>query len=302
MDQASKSRRNWIVPLTLIGVVLTGAGVLATLGTDKEIRCRFFGISWSCPPPSKTVELVVQDENGQPLGGVAVIARGIKGAPVRAYSDDNGYVKINIESVGDVGLTLSKAGYATQNSTLNIENKQDNVMVFKFSETGRPSVHLFADLQKIPPPIANPYSPPVKPVVVYAIKTDFLSMEITGVSKDASGDVRIAFVINNLTNENLYLGLSWGRGGSITDNYGRICDGISLKGLETVDSRDATPADYTLISPKSAITVATTCQFPNSTEFNASFPLVRFQLSATSPDGELTHFNAGFRGIKFSKK
>ena len=301
MRQPNIHKRNWILSLTFVSVLLTGMGVLATLGTDKELRCRIFGVSWSCPPPFKTVELIVQDESGQHLAGVEVIARGLKGAPVKAYSDDNGYVKINIESVGNVGLTLSKLGYAIQNSTLNLETQQDTVMVFKFSTNGSPAVNLFSDLQKVPPPITRAFTP-LKSAPVTAIKTDFMSMELTGVSKDSSGDVNMAFVISNLTNENLYLGISWGQGGSITDNYGQICDGVSLKGLATADSSDKTPDDYTLVSPSSTITVATRCRFPNSTSFHASFPLIRFQLSNTNPDGQLTHINAGFRGIELSPK
>jgi len=137
---------------------------------------------------------------------------------------------------------------------------------------------------------------------VTAIKTEFVSMELTGVSKDSSGDVNMAFIISNLTKENLYLGIHWGNGGTITDNYGQICDGVSLKGLATVNSNDTTPSKYTLISPSSTITVATRCNFPNSSTFNASFPLIRFQLSDINPDGQFTHFNAGFRGIKLSQK
>ena len=301
MNQPNKQKRNWILWLTFISVVLTGVGVLATLGTDKELRCRLFGVSWSCPPPFKTVELIMQDESGHHLAGVEVIARGLKGAPVKAYSDINGYVKINIESIGDVGLTLSKSGYAVQNLSLNLEAQQDTVMLFKFSESGNPAVNLFSDIEKIPPPIAKSYMPD-NSAPVTAIKTEFVSMELTGVSKDSSGDVNMAFIISNLTKENLYLGIHWGNGGTITDNYGQICDGVSLKGLATVNSNDTTPSKYTLISPSSTITVATRCNFPNSSTFNASFPLIRFQLSDINPDGQFTHFNAGFRGIKLSQK
>jgi hypothetical protein len=301
MNQPNKQKHNWILWLTFISVALTGVGVLATLGTDKELRCRLFGVSWSCPPPFKTVELIMQDESGQHLAGVEVIARGLKGAPVKAYSDDNGYVKINIESIGDVGLTLSKSGYAIQNLSLNLEAQQDTVMVFKFNESGKPAVNLFSDIGEIPPPIARAYMPD-KPAPVTAIKTEFVSMELTGVSKDSSGDVNMAFVISNLTKQNLYLGINWGNGGTITDNYGQICDGVSLKGLATVSSNDTTPGKYTLISPSSTITVATRCSFPNSSTFNASFPLIRFQLSDLNPDGQLTHFNAGFRGIRLLQK
>lgn len=301
MNQPIKQKRNWILWLTFISVLLTGVGVLATLVTDKELRCRLFGVSWSCPPPFKTVELIMQDESGQHLPGVQVIARGLKGAPVKSYSDVNGYVKINIESIGDVGLTLSKSGYAVQNLSLNLEAQQDTVMVFKFSESGNPAINLFSDIEKIPPPIARSYVPD-KPVPVTAIKTEFVSMELTGVSKDSSGDVNMAFIINNLTKENLYLGINWGNGGTITDNYGQICNGVSLNGLATVSTNDTTPGKYTLISPDSTITVATKCRFPNSSNFNASFPLIRFQLSDINPDGQLTHFNAGFRGIKLSQK
>jgi hypothetical protein len=301
MNQPTKQKRKGILWLTFIGVLLTGVGVLATLATDKELRCRLLGVSWSCPPPFKTVELIMQDESGQHLAGVEVIARGLKGAPVKSYTDVNGYVKINIESIGDVGLTLSKSGYAVQNLSLNLEAQQDTVMVFKFSDSGNPAVNLFSNIEKIPPPIARSYIPD-KPVPVTAIKTEFVSMELTGVSKDSSGDVNMAFVISNLTKENLYLGINWGNGGTITDNYGQICNRVSLNGLATVNANDTTPGKYTLISPSSTITVATECNFPNSSTFNASFPLIRFQLSDINPDGQLTHFNAGFRGIKLSQK
>lgn len=294
----SRPKRNWILTLPVVGVVLTGIGVVATLINVPEVRCSLLG--WSCPAAFRQVELITQAETGEPLGGVEVIARGLKGAPVKAYTDDNGYVKINIESRGDVNVTLSKSGYPVQNSTINLENQQDTGIVFRFNQSGQPNVNVVKNLPSPSPTSPTPFNP--LPASVTAIQNEFMSMQLTGISKTQSGSVSLAFVITNKTNENLYLGLS-SNYGTITDNFGQVCSGRDLQGLAVVGSSANTPDSFTLISPNSTLTVGSSgCTFsPNSTEFNASFPLVLYQANTTKPAGEQTGLTAGFRGLKLDQ-
>jgi hypothetical protein len=285
---------NWILILTIIGTVIAGGGVIATLVTVPEFRC--FLLGWSCSPSSKDVELVTRTQSGEILPGVEITVIGSGGPPEKTQTDSNGYAKITIANKGDVSVSLSKSGYPTQEFTINLQNEQSLVRIIRFSSSGKPEVIASAILPSPPPSATKPYTPLARTVT--AVENNFMSMNLSGVSKSQDGEIRLAFIITNKTTDNLYLGLS-NEYGTITDNFGQICGNRQLEGLATISSSANQPSNFTLISPNSTSTVAASqCRFPTSTEFNATFPLVRYQPSTTNPAGEQTKFSVGFTGIK----
>ncbi|MGK7881150.1 MAG: hypothetical protein AB4060_13760 [Crocosphaera sp.] len=289
---------NWFLILTIIGTVLTGGGVLVGLINIPEFRC--FLLNLSCPTESitqKEVELSTRTDSGELLGAVKVAVSGSSGPPEVTYTDDNGYAIVNIPSKGNVDVVLTKSGYPTQNFTINLENEQELVRIIRMTQSGQPEV-----IASSKTPSVDTWEPTASPPddrIITAVENQFMKMQISGISKNQRGRIMLGFVITNKTNEDLYLAVNRDRnGGTITDNFGQTCNGRSLQGLAWVGSSANEPDDFTQISPGSTITVGQTdCEFPTSTEFNASFPLVRYQPSTTNPAGEHTKFSVGFRGL-----
>ncbi|MDJ0579893.1 hypothetical protein [Crocosphaera sp.] len=306
---------NWFLILTIIGTVLTAGSVLVGLIGIPEFRC--FLLNLSCPPQSITqkptesitqkptesitqekVELYTRTESGELLGGVEVTVMGSSGPPEMTYTDDNGYGTVKIPSKGNVRVVLTKSGYPTQNVTINLENEQDLARTIRMSQSGQPEV-----IPSSKTPSVDTWEATATPrdtTIIEAVENQFMKMQISGISKNQNGRIMLGFVITNKTNEDLYLAVNRERNrGTITDNFGQTCSDRGLQGLASVRSSANQPDYFTLISPGSTITVGQTdCEFPTSTEFNASFPLVRYQRSTTNPAGEHTKFSVGFRGLK----
>lgn len=283
--------------ISIVSAFAAIAGVIATLVTVPEFRC--FLLHLSCPleqvVPTE-VELFTQTESGEFLGGVQITVIGSSGPPETTQTDDNGYAKVSIANKGEVKVNLSKSGYPVQNFTINLQNEQGTVRTIRFRPSGEPEVIASSTPPSPPPSQMKPFTP--QPQTITALENDFMSIKLTGISKDQSGYLKLAFVITNKTSDNLYLGLN-DRSGTITDNFGQVCGGRALQGLAIIDSYANKPDDFTLISPNSTLTVGSgECIFPTSTEFNASFPLVRYQASTTNPAGEQTKLTAGFTGLK----
>ncbi|MFM8300514.1 MAG: hypothetical protein ACKN9A_19585 [Microcystis aeruginosa] len=284
--------------ISIVSAFAAIAGVIATLVTVPEFRC--FLLRLSCPLEQvipTEVELFTQTESGEFLGGVQITVIGSGGPPETTQTDNNGYAKVRIANKGEVKVNLSKSGYPVQNFTINLQNEQGTVRTIRFRPSGEPEVIASSTAPPPPPSPMKPFTP--QPQIITALENDFMSIKLTGISKDQYESVKLAFVITNKTNENLYLGLS-SNYGTITDNFGQVCGGQQLVGLALVGSSANTPDSFTLISPNSTLTVGSSgCTFsPNSTEFNASFPLVRYQANTTKPAGEQTGLTAGFTGLK----
>ncbi|WP_017317726.1 pentapeptide repeat-containing protein [Mastigocladopsis repens] len=121
------------------GFILAIVGTVATVATVPEIRGLIAPKSETGVVQKQEVELITQTEQGETLPGVKV--RVIShGAPEVKSTDDNGYAKVQIPSKGDVVVNLSKAGYPTQNFTINLENEQSTTRVINLSKSGEPDV------------------------------------------------------------------------------------------------------------------------------------------------------------------
>jgi hypothetical protein len=71
----------------------------------------------------RLVKFNVENESGLPLKNVEVLVNA-SGTPETEWSDNNGYVTLNIPSEGDVRITLKKEGYEAQTITVNLNNRQ----------------------------------------------------------------------------------------------------------------------------------------------------------------------------------
>ncbi|GAA6617597.1 SH3 domain-containing protein [Scytonema sp. NUACC26] len=80
-------------------------------------------------------ELITQTEQGATLPGVKILVIS-QGAPEVKATDNNGYAKVKLPSKGDVVVNLSKAGYPTQNFTINLENEQSTTRIVQLSQAG----------------------------------------------------------------------------------------------------------------------------------------------------------------------
>ncbi|MGQ4646841.1 hypothetical protein [Lyngbya aestuarii] len=142
----------------VLGIPIALVGVIATAVTVPEIRCNIGWISNGCVAPLQTVELVTQTETGESLAGVKIqfIA---KGAPEIENTDNNGYAKVQIPSQGDVRVILSKAGYPTQDFTINLANEQNTVRIIRFNQSGQPEVQPAQSLPA-PKPVFSPSPAP----------------------------------------------------------------------------------------------------------------------------------------------
>ena len=79
------------------------------------------------------VDLIVQTEKSEPLEGVKVYFIS-KGAPEVKYTDSNGYAQIKIPPRGNIDINLSKKGFQTITSTINLEINKDKTKVLKLNQ------------------------------------------------------------------------------------------------------------------------------------------------------------------------
>jgi uncharacterized protein YjbI with pentapeptide repeats len=138
MSQNTKNQNRKKFNFTKWGFVLAIVGTVATVATVPEIR-RLTGLQSAGVVQKQEVELITQTEQGEVLPGVKVRVSS-KGAPEFKSTDNNGYAKVQIPSKGDVAVNLSKAGYPTQNFTINLENEQSTTRVINLSKSGDPEV------------------------------------------------------------------------------------------------------------------------------------------------------------------
>jgi hypothetical protein len=169
---------NWILILTIIGTVIAGGGVIATLVTVPEFRCLLLG--WSCSPPFRDVELVTKNEAGELLSGVEITAIGSGGPPEKTQTESNGYAKITIANKGNVNVTLRKSGYPVQEFTINLQNEQYLVRIIRFNPSGKPEVIASATLPSPPPspsPTPSPSPSPSPPLSSSPSPSDIVKMD-----------------------------------------------------------------------------------------------------------------------------
>lgn len=72
-------------------------------------------------PKLADVRIVIETEEGEPIKGVSVRFSN-RGSPTERITTDDGYVQIKIPSTEDVEVTISKEGYETRKSIINLKN------------------------------------------------------------------------------------------------------------------------------------------------------------------------------------
>jgi hypothetical protein len=147
----------WSLIIGIIGIPIALIGSMAAAVTIPEIGCRL-GLKLSaCVVPQQVISLIVQSESGEALSGVKIQFIAQKGAPEVQYTDNNGYARAQIPSVGDVRVNLSKSGYPIQDLTINLENDQNVLRIIRFNQSGKPIVEPVTSL-----PSSTPISPPIE--------------------------------------------------------------------------------------------------------------------------------------------
>jgi hypothetical protein len=132
----------------ILGTPITIAGVITTI-TLPEFRCSIGLKSEVCVVQKQEVELIVQSESGEVLPGVRVQVIS-QGAPEVEPTDSNGYAKVLVPSKGDVLVNLTKAGYPTQNITINLQNDQSTTRTIYLNKSGQPEVKSIASVSPMP--------------------------------------------------------------------------------------------------------------------------------------------------------
>jgi hypothetical protein len=203
------SRWGFVIASILIPVVAIFAGL-----ASKEIRCFVRLESGNvCQTDFINVELIVQDENDNPIEDVEV--RFIsKGAPEVLKTDVNGYTTIQIPSRGDIEIILSKIGFENQRQIVNLatigQNRTKTYRLQRLVSQPSPSVIPLPtdpDPSTFPNPSIQPRQPenPQSPVVV---KDNDYEFQLQNCIKKSSTEVICNFLITNLTNSDNSLGIS----------------------------------------------------------------------------------------------
>ncbi len=164
----SPTRFNFTKWSFILGTPIALIGAIATAVTIPEVGCRVGLKLAACVVPLQEVALVTQAETGESLAGVKIqfIAQG---APEVQYTDSNGYAKVQIPSVGDVRVNLSKSGYPVQDFVINLGTDQSTVRIIRFSQSGNPVVEPVASLPlstSSPSPVSSLDPSPSNPVVL----------------------------------------------------------------------------------------------------------------------------------------
>jgi hypothetical protein len=270
--------------LGIWGLVVAVLAAIGTFLTVPEFR-RIIG--WS-PDTSavalKEVELITHTETGEALPGVKVQVVG-SGAPETHYTDSHGYLKVNIASKGNVRVTLSIAGYPTQNFVLNLENDQKTVRTIRLAQSGQPEV----TSQTSPPPNLVPSPSPTlltnlpdtsissETSIIY--EDDIIRAEVLGASFNSSGQLQTSLSIDNKTSQDLLLALE--------PNYPTVISNVGesgscfISGLKAnVGTTSSNPTLYSRLKPNQNLTVSLSgCNKPTASSkpksFSISMPLVR---------------------------
>jgi len=143
MSQANKTQRNSKkFSFTKWGALLATPIALATLVagfTVPEVRCLAGLKSEVCTVEKQEIQLITQTEKGDTLPGVKLQYIS-QGAPEVQYTDNNGFARVNIPSQGDVNVILTKAGYPTQDFTIDPQNDQSKTRIIRFAASGTPAI------------------------------------------------------------------------------------------------------------------------------------------------------------------
>ncbi len=111
------------------------SGIFASLVTiiaffiSKDFRCSvssLLGLESSiCTQRYINVDFIVQTKEREPIPG-ATVTFIFKGAPENRITDSNGYVKNNIPLRENVEIIITKEGYITLPTTLNLDPQRDD--------------------------------------------------------------------------------------------------------------------------------------------------------------------------------
>lgn len=140
--------------------------LVATAATVPEFRCSIDKTAAVCSEQRQNVELYTQTEEGEYLAGVK-IQFSTQGPPEVKYTENSGYAKVKIPTKGDVHVNLTKAGYPTQNFTINLENDQSTTRIIRLSKSGQPIIEgsspISPTVTPSPSPSPSPSSVPPTP-------------------------------------------------------------------------------------------------------------------------------------------
>ncbi len=175
----------------IVGTVIALTGIAASL-TNQEIRCAI-GLD-RCTVQNELVDILIKEENLQPLQGVEV-SFASKGAPEVVETDSNGYAQIKIPSRGDINVNLLKDGYQPQNFTINLKNNKEN--------TRRYTLKKLNDIVSSSPPQGDSQEKPSINIEKKPIKTfEKNGFKIAFEGCYRKGKVNCKFSIVNLESKN----------------------------------------------------------------------------------------------------
>lgn len=181
----------------IVGTAIALTGIVASL-TNQEIRC---GIGLDrCTAQNELVDVIVREENLQPLQGVKVFFTS-KGAPEVVETDSNGYAQIKIPSRGDISVNLLKDGYQPKTFTINLKNNKENTRTYTLEKVNNKI--LSPPLPGNSPDNAPNNSPNPKNEKKESTKSfEHNGFKIDFMGCDREGKVNCKFSIVNLETEN----------------------------------------------------------------------------------------------------
>lgn len=160
MQNTPQQRVNYKKWSLVIAAISAAAAVAAVVIKFPAVSCASGLNPGACRAQLREVELITQSETGEPLSNVKVQVIA-KGAPEVQYTDNNGYIKVQIPSEGDVRVNLTKDGYPSQDFNLNVENSPSTVRIVRFSESGQPDIEELATTVGSPSETVNSNAPVV---------------------------------------------------------------------------------------------------------------------------------------------
>ena len=165
----------------ILGTPIAFLAFVATAATVPEFRCSIDKTAAVCSEQRQNVELYTQTEEGEYLADVKIIFTA-KGAPEPQYTDNNGYVQVNIPTKRDVRVNLSKTGYPTQNFTINLENEQSTPRIIRFTKSGKPIIEGSPPISPAPAPTPTPTPTPSpsSPVPLPPTATEVQCEDVSG--------------------------------------------------------------------------------------------------------------------------
>ena len=160
MQNTPQQRVNYKKWSLVIAAISAAAAVAAVVIKFPAVSCASGLNPGACRAQLREAELITQSETGEPLSNVKVQVIA-KGAPEVQYTDNNGYIKVQIPSEGDVRVNLTKDGYPSQDFNLNVENSPSTVRIVRFSESGQPDIEELATTVGSPSETVNSNAPVV---------------------------------------------------------------------------------------------------------------------------------------------